>query len=26
VQERNRALPHASQLVFPYRELLLPSE
>jgi len=26
VQERNRALPHASQFVFPDREELLPSE
>jgi len=26
VQERNRALPHASQLVFPDREAVIPSE
>jgi hypothetical protein len=26
VQERNRALPHASQFVFPDREESLPSE
>jgi hypothetical protein len=26
VQERNRALPHASQFVFPDREAWIPSE
>ncbi len=26
VQERNRALPHASQFIFPHSEAMLPSE